>query len=217
MQPVHHSERRHRNVQHESSLPEEKCRLLPLITAILFLLGSAYAQTVSRPVTSQLPGHNAILLGTDWYPEQWPESRWEEDLRLMRWAIDFQRHTTKYDQISLLRNYYHDLRPLAQSIDVISPEAPLQDYKLVVAPSLNVIPETLAQRLLEYVRNGGHLVLGPRSGMKDEYNALLPQRQPGFMADALGGRVDQYYAIEKDFPVSGEWGEGQVTIYGRSN
>lgn len=130
-----------------------------------------------------------------------------------RWAIDFQRHTTKYDQISLLRNYYHDLRTLAQSIDVISPEAPLQDYKLVVAPGLNVIPETLAQRLLEYVRNGGHLVLGPRSGMKDEFNALLPQRQPGFMADALGGRVDQYYAIEKDFPVSGEWGEGQVTIW----
>ena len=26
--------------------------------------------------------------------------------------------------------------------------------------------------LLEYVRDGGHLVLGPRSGMKDEYNAL---------------------------------------------
>jgi len=42
---------------------------------------------------------------------------------------------------------------------------------------------------------------------------LLPQRQPGFMADALGGRVEQYYALEKDFPVSGAWGEGQVTIW----
>jgi len=130
-----------------------------------------------------------------------------------RWAIDFQRHTAKYDQTALLKNYYRCLRPLAQSIDVISPDAPLQDYKLVVAPDLNVIPEDLAQHLLEYVRNGGHLVLGPRSGMKDEFNALLPQRQPGFLADALGGRVEQYYAIERDFPVSGEWGEGQVTIW----
>jgi beta-galactosidase len=76
-----------------------------------------------------------------------------------------------------------------------------------------VIPEDLAQHLLEYVRNGGQLVLGPRSGMKDEFNALLPQRQPGFLADALGGRVEQYYALEKDFPVSGEWGEGEVTIW----
>jgi beta-galactosidase len=130
-----------------------------------------------------------------------------------RWAIDFQRHTTKYDQIALLKSYYRYLRPLSQSIDVISPDAPLDGYKLVVAPDLNVIPEDLARHLLEYVRNGGHLVLGPRSGMKDEFNALLPQRQPGFLADALGGRVEQYYALEKDFPVSGRWGEGQVTIW----
>jgi len=130
-----------------------------------------------------------------------------------RWAIDFQRHTTKYDQIALLKSYYRYLRPLSQSIDVISPDAPLDGYKLVVAPDLNVIPEDLARHLLEYVRDGGHLVLGPRSGMKDEFNALLPQRQPGFLADALGGRVEQYYALEKDFPVSGRWGEGQVTIW----
>ena len=77
---------------------------------------------------------------------------------------------------------------------------------MVVAPSLNVIPEALAEHLLEYVRKGGHLVLGPRSGMKDEFNALLPQRQPGFLTDALGGRVEQYYALEKDIPVSGAVG-----------
>ena len=130
-----------------------------------------------------------------------------------RWAIEFQRHTKKYDSVALLKNYYRFLRPLSQSIDVVSPDAALQNYKLVVAPSLNVIPDNLAQHLLEYVRNGGHLVLGPRSGMKDEFNALLPQRQPGFLAEALGGRVEQYYALEKDFPVSGELGEGQVTIW----
>src|SRR5579863_4969350 len=35
---------------------------------------------------------NALLLGAAWYPEQWPESRWEEDLRLMEAAhITFAR------------------------------------------------------------------------------------------------------------------------------
>jgi beta-galactosidase len=130
-----------------------------------------------------------------------------------RWAVDFQKHTKNYDQIALLKSYYRYLRPLSQSIDVISPESSLQEYKLVVAPSLNVIPEKLAQHLLDYVRNGGQLVLGPRSGMKDEFNALLSQRQPGFLVEALGGRVEQYYALEKDFPVSGEWGEGEAKIW----
>jgi len=35
---------------------------------------------------TQLPGHNALLMGMDWYPEQWPESRWETDLHMMEAA-----------------------------------------------------------------------------------------------------------------------------------
>ena len=54
---------------------------------ILPLLQVTFAQT-DRPqsIPTQIPGRDAILLGTDWYPEQWPEARWEEDLRLMEAA-----------------------------------------------------------------------------------------------------------------------------------
>jgi len=129
------------------------------------------------------------------------------------WAIDLQRHTEKYDQVELLKSYYHALQKRAQSVDVVNPYAKLTPYKLVVAPDLNLIPEDLAKRLADYAQNGGHLVLGPRSGMKDQFNALLPQRQPGFLVDSLGGRVEQYYALEREFPVSGAWGSGQAKIW----
>ncbi len=129
------------------------------------------------------------------------------------WALQFQRHTQKYDEIGLLKSYYQALRQISQSVDVVSAYAPLDGYKLVAAPNLNVLPKDLADHLLEYVRKGGHLVLGPRSGMKDEFNGLLPQRQPGFLVDALGARVEQYYALEKDVPVSGAWGNGQASIW----
>ncbi len=129
------------------------------------------------------------------------------------WAIQFQKHTEKYDDIKLLKSYYRALRQIAQSVDVVSAYAPLDGYKLVAAPSLNVLPKDLADHLLAYVRQGGHLVLGPRSGMKDEFNALLPQRQPGFLADALGARVEQYYALEKEVPLSGTWGSGEASIW----
>jgi len=130
-----------------------------------------------------------------------------------RWAIDFQRHSQRYDQIGVLLGYYQPLRDLAQSVDIVSPQVALDRYKLVVAPSLNVLPESLARHLLDYVREGGHLVLGPRSGMKDEYNALIPQRQPGFLVAPLGGRVEQYYALLEDVPMSGAWGNGKATIW----
>ena len=129
------------------------------------------------------------------------------------WAIQFQKHTEKYDDIGLLKSYYRALRKLTQSLDVVSAYAPLDAYKLVVAPDLNVLPRDLADHLLSYVRNGGHLVLGPRSGLKDQHNELLPQRQPGYLADALGARVEQYYALEKEISVQGEWGNGQARVW----
>lgn len=129
------------------------------------------------------------------------------------WAIQFQKHTEKYDDIGLLKSYYRALRQISQSVDVVDAYAALDGYKLVAAPSLEVLPKALADHLLEYVSHGGHLVLGPRSGMKDEFNALLPQRQPGYLADALGARVEQYYALEKDVPLSGAWGMGEASIW----
>jgi beta-galactosidase len=130
-----------------------------------------------------------------------------------RWAINWQKHTQKYDQFAILKSYYHALRELAQSIDVVSPDVSLEQYKLVVAPDLYLIPKERAEHLLDYVKNGGHLVLGPRSGMKDEFNALLPVREPGYLAEALGGQAEQFYALEKEIPATGTWGTGEVSVW----
>jgi beta-galactosidase len=130
-----------------------------------------------------------------------------------RWAINFQKQSQRYDQINVLLGYYRPLRDLAQSVDMVDPRFSLDRYKLVVAPSLNVISASLAQHLLEYVQRGGHLVLGPRSGMKDEFNALNIQRQPGPLTAPLGGRVEQFYALVDDVPVSGQWGNGTAMIW----
>ena len=130
-----------------------------------------------------------------------------------RWAIDFNRFSQRYEQLEVLQDYYRVLRRQTQSVDIIVPTADLSRYKLVFAPSLNVISPALAAQLEHYVRNGGHLVLGPRSGMKNEFNALNPQRQPGPLVPALGGRVEQFYALLEDVPVSGAWGAGRATVW----
>jgi beta-galactosidase len=130
-----------------------------------------------------------------------------------RWAIDFHPQTERYDQIGVLLGYYRALREQTQSVDIVDPRSDLSGYRLVMAPSLNVISPDLARHLDDYVRHGGHLVLGPRSGMKDEFNALNGERQPGPLVPALGGRVEQFYALRDDLPVSGRWGSGQATIW----
>ena len=130
-----------------------------------------------------------------------------------RWAIDWQKHTREYDQLANFKSYYRPLRELVDTIDIVNPVAPLDGYRLVVAPNLNLLPEPVAKNLLAFVQSGGHLVLGPRSGMKDEYNALLPERQPGPLAPALGAHVEQYYALDASVPASGEFGSADVKIW----
>ena len=130
-----------------------------------------------------------------------------------RWAVDAHLHTQRFDQVDVLLGYYRALQARAQSVDIVDPSVDLSRYRLVVAPSLNVLPPELGRRLEDYVRRGGHLLLGPRSGMKSEDNALYPERQPGPLVAALGGRVEEYYAQVDDVPVAGKWGAGTATIW----
>jgi beta-galactosidase len=130
-----------------------------------------------------------------------------------RWAINWQKHNAGYDPVEELISYYRPLRAISQSIDVIPPTARLERYKLVVAPGLNVFSTTIANNLIEYVRQGGHLVLGQRSGMKDDDNGLQPARQPGPLVDLLGGRVEQYYALTDPVPVEGKFGSAQGKLW----
>ncbi len=130
-----------------------------------------------------------------------------------RWAINWQRHNKAFDPVAALVSYYGPLRSLVRSVDVVSDLVPLSRYKLVVAPALNVLTPEAVQNLEAYVRGGGHLVLGQRSGMKDADNSLFVQRQPGPLVDLLGGRVEQWYALDKDVPIEGKWGSGSDRIW----
>lgn len=128
-----------------------------------------------------------------------------------RWAIDFQLHNKNYDQIEVLLDYYRPLKDALGAVDIVQASAPLDRYKLVVAPDLNIISDAMAQHLADYVRQGGHLILGPRSGMKDQFDRLNLQRQPGPLVDLLGGRVEQFYALDDPVQVgtgtADQWAE----------
>ena len=130
-----------------------------------------------------------------------------------RWAIDWQRHNEKFSPIEQILTYYAPLRRLSQTVDILSPTAPLEGYKLVIAPGLNILPAQIAQHLTNYVENGGHLVLGQRSGMKNSDGQLWPKRQPGPLSDLLGAGVEQYFAIRDPVGISGVWGTGQSRLW----
>jgi len=130
-----------------------------------------------------------------------------------RWAIQWQKHNKDYSSEKEILSYYGPLREAAQSVDIAPPTADLSKYKLVVAPGLNVVSEPVAQNLMQYVKNGGHLTLGQRSAMKDDNNSLWTPRQPGPLTEMLGGRVEQYFALVDAIPIEGKWGAGESPLW----
>ncbi len=131
-----------------------------------------------------------------------------------RWAIDFQRHAAKFEPVEELVDFYRPLRQQTDGVDVISPTADLNRYALVVAPALNVLPQATADHLMAYVQQGGHLVLGPRSAMKNEFDALWPNRQPGPLQILLGGKVEEFYALDAPVTVTSQGlGDGTGNVW----
>jgi beta-galactosidase len=130
-----------------------------------------------------------------------------------RWAINWQRHNQAFDPVGQIEQYYGAVRALAHSVDIVSPAVDLKQYKLVIAPGLNVVSDAVAKNLIDYVEGGGNLVLGQRSAMKNDDNGLQPERQPGPFTQLLGGRVEQFYALLSPVPVSGDWGSGETKVW----
>ena len=130
-----------------------------------------------------------------------------------RWTINWQKMNPAYDAINALMSYYSPLHRLGYSIDIVPPDRDLTKYKLVIAPALNVLTQAEAANLENYVKQGGHLVLGQRSAMKDEYDARWPQRQPGPLEALLGARVEQYTALNDPIEAEGLWGNAEAQIF----
>ena len=134
------------------------------------------------------------------------------------WSIRWQPHHRDFDYVDHFTHYYRPLASLNVPVDVLSATGltkveKLAGYPLVIAPALLIQNQAMIDTLKEYVSQGGHLVLTARCGMKDEYNALLPQRQPGGLAEIAGVEVEEFYALQDPVPVLGNSFKGHSNLW----
>jgi beta-galactosidase len=110
------------------------------------------------------------------------------------WALSEQPHSPDFDYWGLIDRFYRALRARGVQVDVVGPDTAFEPdgYAAVLAPTLHLVDEDLSDRIAGYVAEGGHLLLGPRSGFKLPDNRLQPDRAPGPLADLVGGHVDQH-------------------------
>ncbi len=125
-----------------------------------------------------------------------------------RWSIEAQRHQADFDYVNHFHHYYRPLAVNNINADILSADEELDSYQVVVAPALVILNERRVANLTRFVQRGGYLILTIRTGMKDEFNAVLTVRQPGPLAALSGVEVEEFYALVEPVPVKGNLVEG---------
>lgn len=75
----------------------------------------------------------------------------------------------------LVYSFFSALRRLGLSVDIISPDQSLAGYKMVIVPSLPIIPESFDESLSQF---NGSVVLGPHTGSRTPEFAYVPGLNP---------------------------------------
>ena len=102
-------------------------------------------------------------------------------------------NSIKADYSSLVKQLHRSLYDLNVGTDFVFPEA--QDfsaYKLLIVPSLYVADDALLQRISDYIKNGGHVLMTFKSGFTNENTAVRPVMAPGPLRDALGFHYQEF-------------------------
>jgi beta-galactosidase len=118
------------------------------------------------------------------------------------WSLASQPGYAGNDYVRVIARYYNALFRAGINVDLISPEADLSGYKLVLAPDLVILPDARARKLIAYVEQGGVLMTDARTGVKDENNLAHERTLPGLLSDVLGIEIEEYGALQdKAYPV----------------
>ena len=109
------------------------------------------------------------------------------------WSFEIQPMVSNgLDYRRFAEDIVDQLAALGLTASVVAPGEPLDEFSLVVVPSFRVGAADHAAQLEAYVRRGGLLVLGPRSGARDRENAIVGEVLPASLRSLVGARILEY-------------------------
>jgi len=106
------------------------------------------------------------------------------------------KEIASYD--SLVEQIHHSLYELNVGTDFVFPESSdFSQYKLLIVPALYIANEALLQRIADFVKNGGHVVMTFKSGFANDDSAVRWVRAPGPLRAAAGFSYQEFSNLER--------------------
>lgn len=152
-------------------------------------LGAELEKLGDATLDSRTPSQVAILV--DW--DNW-------------WALEYSAGPScdlKY--MDELAGYYTALYERNISVDIISAQDPLDNYRVVIAPVMYMTKPGVDEKIRKFVSEGGTLVTTFLSGLVDEHDLVVTGGYPGKLRDILGIWVEETDALPSYMKNSFSW------------
>lgn len=120
-----------------------------------------------------------------------------------RWAMEAAQgpRNEKLPYKEVVQGFYNAVRSFGIHTDIIDMEASLDGYRLLIAPMQYLFRCRIQDRLAEFVKQGGTLIMTFWSGIVDEYDRCYLGSSPNGLVPVLGLRfaeIDSLYDHEKN-------------------
>ncbi len=108
------------------------------------------------------------------------------------WVIGIQPQGRSFRYLELVFEAYSALRIRGLDVDIVSPDADLSAYRMVVVPTLPIVPDGFAEKLAAL---SCPVLLGPRSGSKTDSFCIPDGLAPGNLRDLTGVTVNRVESL----------------------
>jgi beta-galactosidase len=131
-----------------------------------------------------------------------------------RFAFQIQGNNPDFSYEQHLQDYFAAFHRENIPVEIVSPDANLSGYKLVIVPALYVTEPDTVTRLQDFAERGGTVIITPRSGVKDHSNTVVELALPGLLAPLVGAEVDEYDSLLSGQTRAMEFdGDGQAAVW----
>jgi beta-galactosidase len=110
------------------------------------------------------------------------------------WVIGIQPQGASFRYLELVFEWYSALRARGLDVDIVAPGADLAGYRMVLVPTLPIVPEGFAEKLAGFA---GPVLIGPRSGSKTASFCIPEGLAPGDLRELTGVTVTRVESLRE--------------------
>ncbi len=123
-------------------------------------------------------------------------------------ALKIQPQTEGFHYLQQLKFWHDACVHCGVNADVIGQHENLSQYRIIIAPAMYVTDPEVTAKLKAFAENGGTVILGTRSGVKDANNNCIMQPLPTVYTEMTGCIAEEYDPIG--------WEQEEISLFGEN-